>query len=118
MTRLLQGDGQEALEAFRKEHQEALGLTGIAMTEHTLGHPKESQQAMDALIAKHAQHAAYQIAEAFAWRGEKDRAFEWLERAYKQRDGGLSLIKTDPPLRSLHTDPRFGALLREIKLPE
>jgi serine/threonine protein kinase len=118
MTRLLQGDGQEALEAFRKEHQEALGLTGIAMTEHTLGHPKESQQAMDALIAKHAQHAAYQIAEAFAWRGEKDRAFEWLERAYKQRDGGLSLIKTDPPLSSLHTDPRFGALLREIKLPE
>jgi serine/threonine-protein kinase len=118
MTLLLQGKGEEALAAFRKEDQEALRLTGIAMTEHTLGHAKESQQAMDALMAKHAQHAAYQIAQSFAWSGDKDRAFEWLQRAYTQRDGGLALIKTDPPLRSLHGDQRFRTLLGTIGLPE
>jgi serine/threonine-protein kinase len=54
----------------------------------------------------------------FAWRGEKDRAFEWLERAYSQRDGGLSDIKVDPALNSLRTDSRYQALLRRMKLPE
>jgi serine/threonine-protein kinase len=69
-------------------------------------------------MAKHAQEQAYQIAEAYAWRGEKALAFEWLERAYRQRDGGLSFIKIAPMLTSLHGDPRFRALLRKLKLPE
>ena len=68
--------------------------------------------------AKHAQDSAYQIAQVFAWRGEKDNAFEWLERAYKQQDAGLSEIKGDPLLKSLRADPRFNALLRKLKLPE
>src|SRR5258708_27090067 len=38
--------------------------------------------------SKNAQDAAYQIGEAYAWRVEKDKAFEWLERAYRQQDGG------------------------------
>lgn len=76
------------------------------------------QLGLDELIAKEAKVAAYQIAEVFAWRGEKDRAFEWLARAYNQQDGGLSLIKTDPLLNSLRLDPRFNALLRKLKLPE
>ncbi len=118
MARLLQGKSEEALEAFRKIDLEAIRLTGIAMAEHTLRHAKESQQALEELMAKHAQEAAYQIAQALAWRGEKDRAFEWLERAYKQRDGGLSEIKIAPMLSSLHADPRFNALLRKVKLPE
>ena len=103
---------------FRKIDNEGLRLAGIAMAEHALGHAKESQQALDELIAKHAQDSAYQIAEAFAWRGEKDPAFEWLERAYQQRDGGLSEVKVDPLLSSLRGDPRYRALLRKMKLPE
>jgi tetratricopeptide (TPR) repeat protein len=120
--RLLQGNAQEALEAFRKLNKDKdnpqLSLLGIAMAEHTLGHAKDSQQALDEPIAKHALIVAYQIAEAFAWRGEKDRAFEWLERAQNQRDFGLIAIKTDPLLKSLHADPRFNALLRKMNLPE
>jgi hypothetical protein len=41
-----------------------------------------------------------------------------LDRAYRQRDGGLSGIKIDPLLANLRTDPRFAALLRKMKLPE
>ena len=116
--RLVQGNAQEALEVFRKIDQEGLPQTGIAMAEHSLSNSKASQQALDEVIAKYAQGWAYQIAQAYAWRGEKDKAFEWLDRAYKQQDGGLSGIKGDPLLKSLHADPRFNALVRKLKLPE
>ena len=70
------------------------------------------------MIAKHASDGAYQVAEALAWLGEKDKAFEWLERAYQQRDGGLSEVKVDLLLDRLHGDPRFKALLKKMNLPE
>jgi hypothetical protein len=51
-------------------------------------------------------------------RGEMDHAFEWLERAYVQRDGGLIEMKSSPPLRSLHGDPRWGAFLKKMGLED
>jgi hypothetical protein len=57
--------------------------------------PKESQQALDEAIAKSADAAAYQVAEVYAWQGDKDKAFEWLERAYRQQDGGLSAMPAE-----------------------
>jgi TolB-like protein len=118
ILRLLEGNAPEALATARMIGIEAFRLTDVAMAEHSLGHAKESQQALDELIAKHAADGAYQVAEALAWRGEKDKAFEWLERAYQQRDGGLSEIKVDLLLDHLHADPRFNALLKKMNLPE
>jgi TolB-like protein len=118
ILRLLEGDAAEALATARKIGIEAFRLTDVAMAEHSLGHAKESQQALDELIAKHAPDGAYQVAEALAWRGEKDKAFEWLERAYQQRDGGLSEVKVDLLLDRLHGDPRFKAVLEKMNLPE
>jgi predicted Zn-dependent protease len=115
---LLKGHAADALATFRKIEFEAFRLQGVALAEHTLGDEKESQQALDELLAKQAQNAAYQIAQVFAWRGEKDRAFEWLERAYTQRDGGLATVKVDPLLDSLHGDPHFKAFLKKMQLPE
>ena len=57
---------------------------------------------------------AYQIAEAFAWRGENERSFEWLERAYVQRDPGLGHTFTDPFFAPLHEDPRWPLFLRKM----
>ena len=79
---------------------------------HALGRRSESDAALAALKSKHAGEMAYQIAEVHAFRGEADPAFEWLERAYDQRDGGLSDIKSDRFLRGLVGDPRYKALLR------
>ena len=115
---LLEGRAQDALETFRKIDNEGFRLSSVAMAEHTLGHARESQQALEQVIAQHAAGAAFQIAEIYAWRGEKDQAFDWLERAYRQRDGGLVDIKTDPPLADLHDDPRYKAFLRKLNLPE
>jgi hypothetical protein len=46
-----------------------------------------------------------------------DKTFEWLERAYKQRDGGLATMKGDPLLRSLEHDPLYRAFQQKMKLP-
>jgi TolB-like protein len=118
IVQLLKGNPTEALTTFRKRGGEGFSLIGIAMCEHSLGHVKESQHALDQVIAKHAQDFAYEIAEVYAWRGEKDEAFAWLERAFQQRDGGLSDIKDDVLLTSLRGDDRFGAMLRKMQLPE
>jgi serine/threonine-protein kinase len=115
---LLDGHAGDAIASFRKIDDAAFRLAGVAMSAYTLGHAAESQQAFDELRAKFAEEAAEQIGEVYAWRGEKDQAFEWLERAYAQRDGGLTQTKYDPLLDSLRSDPRYNAFLRKMKLPE
>jgi len=53
----------------------------------------------------------------YAFRGENDHAFEWLERAYAQHDSGLAEIKADPLLKNLQRDPRYAAFLKKMRLP-
>jgi tetratricopeptide (TPR) repeat protein len=59
------------------------------------------------------------IAEAYAQLGNKDKAFEWLEKAYQDREGiPLSALNCDPGYKALHGDPRFSDLLRRLHLRE
>jgi TolB-like protein/tetratricopeptide (TPR) repeat protein len=118
MLQLIEGKAQEALGTFRGNGLEVWRLYGSALAEHTMKDPRASQQALDELIAKYAAQGPYQVASVYAWRGEKDKAFEWLERAYTQRDGGLESLKYDPFIGSLRNDPRYKAFLRKMKLPE
>ena len=62
----------------------------------------------------HGDKAAYQVAELCTWRGEFDLAFEWLERAFAQRDPGLNQTATDPLLRPLHGDPRWLPFMKKM----
>jgi hypothetical protein len=72
---------------------------------------------LNALIAADSHDAAYQIAEVYAYRGQGDQAFEWLDRAHRQRDAGLACIKFDPLLAGLRKDPRYTNLLKNLRLP-
>jgi adenylate cyclase len=114
---LVDGKAQEALATFQGNSDEEFRGAGVAMAEHTLGDAQASQQALEKLIATGAADAAYQIAEVYAWRGEKDKAFAWLERAYRQQDGGLVDLKGDFQLASLRSDPRYDAMLRKLNFP-
>jgi tetratricopeptide (TPR) repeat protein len=113
---LAQAHPQEALAEIEREPERLLRLYGQALAYHALGRKKESDAALAELIAKYHADAAYQIAEVYAFRGEADRAFEWLERAYAQRDPGLTQMKGDPLLKSLERDPRYAAFLKKMKL--
>jgi adenylate cyclase len=79
---------------------------------------QESDAALAELTKNDAETAAYQIAEVYAYRGDKDRAFEWLERARRQRDPGLAGLRKDPFLPNLQDDPRWNAFLRTMGLAD
>jgi TolB-like protein/Tfp pilus assembly protein PilF len=115
---LLSGRPEQALALLQRPAAPGWRLMGSAMVEHSLGHAQQSQQALDQTIHDTAPFAAYQIASIYAWRGQKDQAFQWLERAYTQRDGGLTEVKGDPLLASLRTDPRYQAFLAKMKLTQ
>ena len=73
-----------------------------------------SDRALRELKEKRSTDAAFQIAMAHAVRGEPDDAFEWLEKAYVQRDSGCALAKLEPLLRPIHGDPRWPAFLKKV----
>jgi len=66
------------------------------------------------LIERFASQDAYQIAEVYGARGEIDQAFEWLERARKEGDGGLADANLSPHLRQLRDDPRWNPFLKAL----
>jgi len=59
-----------------------------------------------------------QVAQAYAYRGERTKALDWLDRAVEQRDPGIINIKTDPMFATLRGDARYKAVLRRMNLPE
>jgi serine/threonine protein kinase/tetratricopeptide (TPR) repeat protein len=116
-SELLDGHPSEALAIFKRHPQGWVQDFGTALAEHTLGNEAASKTALERLDSLSGKTAAYQVAEAHAWRGEADAAFEWLERARQRRDPGVRYVKYDPLLRSLHSDPRYAAFLKTMKLP-
>jgi serine/threonine protein kinase len=115
---MLQGKLTDALAEFQKQGDEGGRRMGDAMIEYASGHEKQSLQALKELIAKHANDMAYQVGDVYAWRGDRDKAFEWLERAYQQHDSGLNGIAYDPLLAGLKSDSRYGALLKKLGLSD
>jgi len=115
---IAEGKPQLALAEIEKEPSGWGKLTGQVLVYRALGREQDSNTALAKLIGKHDTDSAYQIARAYAFRGESDRSFEWLERAYKQRDSGLPDIKTDPLLKNLRHDPRYTELLKKMHLPK
>jgi len=112
-------DAAEALQEFEAEPVDEFNLTGVAIAQRALQHAAESDAALAALIARHAQDAAYYIAAAYAYRAETDRAFEWLDKAVANQNQNLFTVASDPLFDRLHDDPRWLAFLRKLgKAPE
>ena len=114
---LAEGRPQQALIEAKQEPIEWAKLTSEALVYHALGRTENSNVALKKLIATHQNDAAYQIAQVYAYRGESDKALEWLERAYQQRDTGLQEIKNDPVFHGLYQDSRYTALVDRMHLP-
>lgn len=115
---LLKGDAEAALKAMQAE-QSAWKLIGMPMVYHALGQNEASDTALAELIEKLEKAAAYNIAYVLAYRGEADRAFDWLEKAARYNDPGLSQILGESLFENIHSDPRWLLFLESIgKLPE
>jgi len=115
--KVIQDKGESALREseqesnpFWKDYSSILALTA-------LGRRDEAQPKLDRMMEQHGQDAAYQVAELLAFRGDIDGSFEWLDRAYRQRDAGMSELKGNYFLANLRDDARWPELLEKLRLP-
>jgi TolB-like protein/Tfp pilus assembly protein PilF len=108
-----------ALAEMLKEKVESYRLSGSAVAFFALRRKLESDAVLTQMIKSQADHDPFHIALVYAFRGESDEAFEWLDRAYAQKGGGnnLAYIKTYSAFRKIEGDPRYRAFLKKMNLP-
>jgi tetratricopeptide (TPR) repeat protein len=114
---VMQGRPQDALPEIELVRYDPVRSFLYAIAYHALGRKEESDLALSKLTRKYHATMAYQIGQVYAFRNQSNEAFEWLDRAYAQRDGGLIGTKVDPILKNLHNDPRYTTLLKKLNLP-
>jgi len=115
---VIQGRPQDALPEIELVRYDPVRAFLHPIVYYALGRKKESDAALNELITKHHASNPYEIAQVYAFRNQPDEAFEWLGRAYAQREDQLTETKVDPLLKNLHSDPRFAALLKKLNLPK
>ena len=111
------GDGETALREAQLEPDDGFRAFGLALARYILGDKKAADAALADLVARGREGLAYQIAQVYAVRGEKDEAFEWLQIAFDNHDGGMPSLLVDPVLRGLRDDPRYKNLVAKVGLP-
>jgi tetratricopeptide (TPR) repeat protein len=115
---VMRGKVDQALAIVQQETDEEWRLVSLPNVLRAAGRNSEADKALEAQIAHWAETGAFYVAETYAFRGDHDRALEWLERAYRQRDPALIEITGEPLFKSLEADPRFKAFLRKMNLPD
>src|SRR5450631_1177862 len=119
ITLVLKGDARAGIAEIEQEKNEYLRMLGSPMAYHALGRNADSDQALTALIAKYGKESPYFIAQQYAFRGEADKAFEWLDKAAEDKDPGLSEIALENLFDKIRSDPRWLPFLRKLgRAPE
>ena len=114
---VLRGDRETALREAQLEPDEGYRRFELALAQQLQGDRQAADAALADLIANGRDQLPYQIAEVYALRGEKDKAFEWLQIAFDDHDTGTLALLVDPLLRGLRDDPRYKNLLANLALP-
>lgn len=117
VVEILRGDAKEALAAAQREPPGPWQDVAVALAQQIGGDRAVADAALKTLIDKHADDAPFQIAEVHALRNDPDKTFEWLDRAWAVRDGGVQLLLYDPFILRYRGDPRFAAYCRKVGLP-
>jgi tetratricopeptide (TPR) repeat protein len=114
---VMEGRPQDALPEIERVRADGVRAFLYGVAYNALGQEKQSDAALKELIEKQGTHDAYYVACVYAFRSRRDEAFEWLDRAYAQREGNIANTNLEPLLKNLHGDPRYAAFLRKIGLP-
>jgi len=101
---------------FSPGNTEILAALGHALAAY--GKREEARKILERLneLSKDAYVSAYDKATVYLGLGDDDKALEYLEKAYEERAGYVSIIRADLRLQRLHTNPRFIALLKKMNL--
>jgi tetratricopeptide (TPR) repeat protein len=115
---LARGERNAALMEIQQERTDEAKRQGLAMVYYALDRKADSDSTITSMLQEDADVNAFGIAEAYASRTEPDKAMQWLDRAYAQKDSAMYYLKGDPPLKTLERDPRYKTFLKKMNLPE
>ena len=118
LVSLARNEPAKALVEFSKDPNEPVRLVGSALANFKLGNKRESDAALAQMIKNYADYSPSGVATVYAFRGESDEAFKWLDRAYMEKDALLYAMKFRTEFNGLHDDPRYKAFLKRMNLPE
>jgi Tfp pilus assembly protein PilF len=116
LVAIRRGDNETALHEAQSEPDESYRRFELAVAQYARGDRKAADAALADLIA-HGRGLDYQVAQVYAVRGEREKAFEWLQIAFDNHDTGMLALLVDPLLRSLSDDPRYKNLLARMAFP-
>ena len=116
-TYLLLGNAERARESCAVKPEGWLAQSCLAMANETLGRHADAETALARLKALKGDGAAYEYATIYAQWGDTGEALNWLETALRLRDPFLASLKTDPLMDPLRKEPRFQAVMRDLKFP-
>ncbi len=117
LVAIQRSDSETALREAQLEPNEAYRRFELALAHYARGDRPAADAALSEMIGRDRNLLAYQIAEVYAWRGETDKAFEWLQISFDNHDTGTLSLPIDPLMRGLHDDPRYKNLLARLGLP-
>ena len=116
LVAIQRGDNETALREAQSEPDESYRRFEIALAQYARGDRKAADAGLADLIAN-GRGLDYQVAQVYAVRGEKEKAFQWLQIAFDNHDTGMLALLVDPLLRSLSDDPRYKNLLARMAFP-
>jgi len=114
LIRFFSGRLEEALELTEMFPDSANKTFGLMVSYQAMGRQGESDAAMQRLLSGDRNPAPFLRAVAYAYRGDADKAFEWLERTHDAGNLGIGVYKFEPFLKNLHDDPRWDAFLNDV----
>lgn len=117
LVRLARNSGESALAAMQQEPDSGYRAAGIALARYAMNDIISSDEALASAGQPGSEARAYHVATAYAFRGQNDAAFDWLEKAYEERDGAVIFLLVDPLLAGLRSQPRWQGLVEKLGLP-
>jgi TolB-like protein/Tfp pilus assembly protein PilF len=116
LVAIVRGDTDAALAAAQEEPPGKWRDIALALARQIGPDRAAADKALALLIERHAGDSAYQVAKAHVLRQDPDHAFEWLDRAFNQRDPDIFGLLCDPLILRLRSDPRYAAFLGKVGL--
>ena len=116
LVAIQRGDKETALREAQAEPDESYRRFELAVAQQARGDRTAADAALADLMA-HNQGLDYQVAQVYAVRGEKEKAFEWLQIAFDNHDTGMLALLVDPLFNSLRDDPRYKAMIAKMNFP-
>jgi TolB-like protein/Flp pilus assembly protein TadD len=114
---VLRGNATGALQNAQLEPPGSWRDYALALARQTQSDRAAADAALQKIINENAVTSPFQIAAVYGLRNEPDKMFEWLDRAYTERDSGLTQLLVTPFILTHKNDPRFAAFCQKLKVP-